>query len=81
MTARLISLESELEELAALRRAVALMGFDPQRLAAFVADGSDYTCKATLLSSMALDDAKLSEHGASKLTGWHSMLATLQPSR
>jgi hypothetical protein len=81
MTARAISIETELDELAALRRAVALMGFDPQRLAAFVADGSDFACKSILLSSMALDGAKLSEQGASNLAGWRSMLATLQPSR
>lgn len=60
MTTHTISLESEIDELAALRKAVALMGFDPQRLAAFVADRSDFACKSILLSSMA--------HGAANPT-------------
>lgn len=72
--------DADLKELDALRQAVALMGFDPKRLAGFIADRSDHTCKSILLSSMALDEAKLREVGGSNLASWQVMLGQLQAS-
>jgi hypothetical protein len=73
-------IQSELQELSALRQAVALMGFDPKRLAQYVADPSDHTCKAILLSALSLDESKLREAGAGNIAGWRAMLARVQAS-
>jgi hypothetical protein len=66
------------DELAALRKAVALMGFDPERLSAFVSSEADATYKAILLSSLSLDEAKLEQHGASNVAEWRKVLAGLR---
>lgn len=40
---------SDAEELVALRQAVTMMGFDPAKLASFVAADGEHQCRATLL--------------------------------
>lgn len=70
---------ASVDELAALRKAVTLMGFDPQHLCAFVSDDSDATCKAILLSSLSLDATKLEQQGASRTDAWHKALVRLRP--
>ncbi|MBK3865430.1 hypothetical protein G3A40_37435 [Paraburkholderia aspalathi] len=67
-----------LDELAALRKAVALMGFDSERLSAFVSSDADATYKAILLSSLDLDEDKLEQHGASNTAEWRKVLAGLR---
>lgn len=68
-------------ELAALRMAVSMMGFDPQALAAFVSEQSDWTCKSILLGSLSVDDAILRERGASETGPWREYLSQLRNKR
>jgi hypothetical protein len=62
----------------ALLKAVSMMGFDPQKLADFVSDETDHTCKATLLGSLDVSEEKLRASGASSPDKWRAVLTGLQ---
>lgn len=61
-----------------LRQAVTMMGFDPEKLAHFANDGTDYACKAILLGCVGLNDDLLKSQGASSLPKWQEIYARLR---
>lgn len=74
-------LDAALNELSGLRHAVALMGFDPATLAAFMNDDADHVCKQKLMSSMDLNEDRLRENGGIGYPGWKEWLAKLKAHR
>lgn len=70
----------EQTELAALRAALRMMGLDPTKVAAFVAEPTDFACKAILFDCVGLDEAKLVARvgDAASFEGWRAYWDQLQ---
>lgn len=69
---------SDAEKLKALQLAVALMGFDPNKLAQYVAAPGDDACKRNLLSALILDSERLHEADGSNIASWQALLDSLR---
>jgi hypothetical protein len=69
---------TDAEKLQALQMAVALMGFDPNKLAQYVAAPGDDACKHILLSSLILDSAHLYEVDGGNVASWQDLLDSLR---